>query len=230
MLQKTQAIRHWAEDDRPREKMILKGRTALSDAELLAILIGTGSGSKSAVDLGRELLSLSNGNLHEFGKLRLSQLCAIKGIGQSKAISLLAALELGRRRKDLQVEKRPKIDSSMKAYQEFKGYFSDLTHEEFFVLYLNRANEVLQVKQLSIGGTAGTYVDPKIIFKNGIDLTASGIILAHNHPSGQLEPSHEDKILTKRIKQFGELIEMQVLDHLIITDNGYFSFSDQELL
>lgn len=228
-VQKT-TIPHWSEDDRPREKMMLKGRSSLSDAELLAILIGTGTGSKSAVDLGRELLSLSNGNLYEFGKLRLSQLCTVKGIGQSKAVAVLAALELGRRRKDLRTEKRTKITSSLKAYQELKVYFSDLMHEEFFVLYLNRGNKVLQVKQLSIGGTSGTYVDPKIIFKYGMDLAASGIILAHNHPSGNLKPSESDQKLTKKIKQFGELIEMPVLDHLIITDNGYFSFSDQELL
>lgn len=230
MIQKQLAIRNWAEDDRPREKMMLKGKHTLSDAELIAILIGTGSGAKSAVDLARELLSLTNGDLFEFGKLRLSQLCSIKGIGHSKAISILAALELGRRKKGATTKKRTKIDSSKKAYQELKGYFSDLTHEEFFVLYLNRGNEVLQVKQLSVGGTTGTHVDPKIIFKNGMDLVASGIILAHNHPSGQLKPSAEDKIITRRIKQFGELIEMPVLDHLIITDNGYFSFSDQELL
>lgn len=223
-------IPHWSKEDRPREKLMLKGRNSLSDAELLAILIGTGSGNKSAVDLGRELLSLSSGNLYEFGKLRLSQLCTVKGIGQSKAVAVLAALELGRRRKDQRAEKRTKITSSFKAYQELKGYFSDLVHEEFFVLYLNRANKVLQVKQLSVGGTSGTFVDPKIIFKNGMDLAASGIILAHNHPSGTLKPSDADQKLTKKIKQFGELIEMPVLDHLIITDNGYFSFSDQELL
>ena len=230
MYQKQSAIKHWAEDDRPREKMILKGRTALSDAELLAILIGTGSGPKSAVDLGRELLSLCDGNLNEFGKLRLPQLCSVKGIGQSKAVSLLAALELGRRRKDIQENKRIKITSSQRAYQVVKSYFLDLTHEEFFVLYLNRANQVIQVKQLSVGGTTGTFVDPKIIFKHGVDLSAAAIILAHNHPSGQLRPSYEDETLTKKIRQFGELIEMPVLDHLIITDNGYFSFSDKELL
>lgn len=230
MYQKQLAIKNWAEDDRPREKMMLKGKHTLSDAELIAILIGTGSGSKSAVDLARELLSLTDGDLYEFGKLRYSHLCNIKGIGASKAISILAALELGRRKKEYTKKKRNKIDSSLKAYQEFKGYFSDLTHEEFFVLYLNRGNQVLQVKQISIGGTAGTYVDPKIIFKYGMDLAASGIILAHNHPSGQLKPSKEDEKITKKIKQFGELIEMPVLDHLIITDNGYFSFSDQELL
>ncbi len=230
MYQKQLAIKNWAEDDRPREKMMLKGRHTLSDAELLAILIGTGSRSKSAVDLARELLSLTNGDLYEFGKLRHSHLCNVKGIGDSKAISILAALELGRRKKEYTKTKRDKIDGSLKAYQELKGYFSDLTHEEFFVLYLNRGNQVLQVKQVSIGGTAGTYVDPKIIFKYGMDLAASGIILAHNHPSGNLKPSESDQKITKRIQQFGDMIEMPVLDHLIVTDNGYFSFSDQELL
>ncbi len=228
-VQKT-TIPHWSEDDRPREKMMLKGRNSLSDAELIAILIGTGSGMKSAVDLGREVLLLTNGDLYEFGKLRLSQLCEIKGIGKSKAVSILAALELGRRRKEIQTEKRPKIDSSEKAFKELRGYFTDLSHEEFFVMYLNRANELIQVKQLSIGGISGTYVDPKIVFKYGIDVGACGIILAHNHPSGNLKPSESDEKITKRILQFGDLIEMPVLDHLIVTDNGYFSFSDQELL
>jgi DNA repair protein RadC len=223
-------IRHWSEEDRPREKMMLKGRNSLSDAELIAILIGTGSGSKSAVDLARELLLLSKGDLYEFGKLRLSQFCEVKGIGKSKAVSILAALELGRRRKEIRTKKRPKMDSSERAFKELRPYFTDLSHEEFFVMYLNRANELIRVKQLSIGGVSGTYVDPKIIFKYGIDMDASAVILAHNHPSGNRKPSESDKKITKQIKQFGELIEMPVLDHLIITDNGYFSFSDQELL
>lgn len=227
--QKT-TIPHWSEDDRPREKMMLKGRNSLSDAELIAILIGTGSSRKSAVDLGREVLHLTNGDLYEFGKLRLSQLCEIKGIGKSKAVSILAALELGRRRKEIQIVKRPKIDSSEKAFKELRSYFTDLSHEEFFVMYLNRANELIQVKQLSIGGVSGTYVDPKMVFKFGIDAGASGIILAHNHPSGNLKPSESDEKITRKILQFGDLIEMPVLDHLIVTDNGYFSFSDQELL
>ncbi|MDR0800952.1 DNA repair protein RadC [Fluviicola sp.] len=228
-VQKT-TIPHWSEDDKPREKMMLKGKNSLSDAELIAILIRTGTGRKSAVDLGREALLLTNGDLYEFGKIRLSQLCEIRGIGKSKAISILAALELGRRRKEIQVEKRPKIDSSEKAYEELQGYFSDLSHEEFFAMYLNRANELMLVKQLSIGGVSGTYVDPKIVFRYGIDAGASAIILAHNHPSGNLKPSESDEKVTKRIQQFGNLIEMPILDHLIVTDNGYFSFSDQELL
>ncbi|MGV3612334.1 MAG: RadC family protein [Fluviicola sp.] len=228
-VQKT-TIPHWSEDDRPREKMMFKGRNSLSDAELIAILIGTGTGNKSAVDLGREILLLTNGDLYEFGKLRLSQLCEIKGIGKSKAVSILAALELGRRRKESRIQKRPKITSSERAFREFRPHFTDLSHEEFFVMYLNRANQLIRIKQLSIGGVSGTYVDAKIIFKYGIDMGASAVILAHNHPSRNLKPSEEDKRITKKIKQFGELIEMPVLDHLIIADNGYFSFSDQELL
>jgi DNA repair protein RadC len=224
------AIRYWAEDDRPREKMMLKGKNALSDAELIAILIGTGTGSKSAVDLGRELLALSNGNLNNFAKLRLAQLCTIKGIGESKAISILAALELGRRRKSYDSGKLVRITESKQVFDLIRGYFEDLLHEEFYVLYLNKRNQVLQIKQLSVGGLTGTFVDAKIIFKVGIDCSASALILAHNHPSGQLRPSMSDEKLTKQIKHFGEMIEMPILDHLIITDNGYFSFSDKKLL
>ena len=224
------SISTWAEDDRPREKMILKGRNALSDAELIAILIGTGSSSKSAVDLGRELLALSNGDLNDFSKLRMAQLCTIKGIGESKAISIMAALELGRRRKEGSGEKRIRVSSSHQLYDLLKPYFEDLLHEEFYVVYLNRANLVIAVRQVSIGGTAATIVDPKVIFKIGIDLQASAIVLAHNHPSGTLKPSEDDDRMTKKIVQSANLLEMPVLDHLIITDNGYFSFADSERL
>lgn len=227
---RNQSIKHWSEDDRPREKMLLKGKNALSDAELLAILIGSGVGSKSAVDLGRELLMLTNGDLGAFGRLRAAQLCEVKGIGPSKAITIMAALELGRRRKEIEIPKRTKIVSSVMAYEEFRPYFQDLMHEEFFCIYLNRANHVMQIKQISIGGVEGTFVDPKIIFKLGIDLSASGVILGHNHPSGNLKPSENDRSLTKKIKQIGELLEMPILDHLIVADNGYFSFADQGVL
>jgi DNA repair protein RadC len=230
MYSKSTAINHWSEDDRPREKLILKGKNTLSDAELIAILIGTGSTNQSAVDLGRSLLALTNGDLHEFGKLRMHQLTAIKGIGTSKAVSILAAIELGRRRKETTPQKRQRITSSASAFEILKSYFSDLQHEEFYVVYLNRANEVIAIKQLSIGGVAGTFVDAKIIFKWGLDMQASGIILSHNHPSGNLKPSGSDEKLTTNIKQFGAFIEMPVLDHLIITDNGYFSFADAMLL
>ncbi len=225
-----QTIPHWAEDDKPREKMMLKGKNALSDAELIAILIGTGSATKTAVDLGRELLQLANGDLYRFGQLRLSQLCEVKGIGESKAISILAALELGRRRKETEHDKKNKITSSKTAYDEVKPYFQDLQHEEFYALYLNQANTVIQVKQMSVGGVSGTYVDAKVIYKAALDYTASAVILAHNHPSGNLKPSPQDISLTKKLTLAGEQLEIPVLDHLIVSDNGYFSFSDNGLM
>ena len=225
-----QAIPQWAEDDRPREKMMLKGKNSLSDAELIAILIGTGTGSKSAVDLGRELLGLTSGDLYKFGQLRHSQLCEVKGIGSSKAISIMAALELGRRRIEVQHEEAVKINSAYSAYLVLRPMFLDLRHEEFYALFLNKANQVLEKRQLSVGGTSGTVVDSKIIFKAGIDCGASAMILAHNHPSGALRPSQEDIKLTKRLVQCGEIMEMSILDHLIITDNGYFSFADKGLI
>lgn len=230
MLEQKMSIPSWSVDDRPREKMISKGNSALSNAELVAILIGTGSGNKTAVDLARELLALCNEDLYELGKLRLPQLCKIKGIGPSKAISLMAAIELGRRRKDNQLVKREKVNSSFDGYALIKPYFSDLEHEEFHIILMNRNNEVIGVRQISKGGLAGTYVDPKIIFKIGIDLGAAAILLAHNHPSGNCKPSNNDKALTRRIVQFGKMIELVVMDHLIITDNGYFSFSDNGML
>jgi DNA repair protein RadC len=232
MLKQKMSIPMWAEDDRPVEKMLLKGKNALSDAELLAILIGTGhvSGHKSAVDLGRELLHLCNGDLYELGKLPVQQLCTVKGIGTIKAVKLLAALELGRRRKDAGMAKRMRILSSADGYHLIKGYYSDLQHEEFYIILLNQANELIGIRQISVGGLTGTYVDPKIVFKVGIEMGAAGIVLTHNHPSGLCTPSAKDEELTRRIRHFGRLIEMPVLDHLIITDNGYFSFSDNGLL
>ena len=230
MYEQKLAIRYWAEDDRPREKMILKGRNALSDAELIAILIGTGSGSKSAVDLGRELLALSNGDLHDFGKLRLVDLQKVKGIGVSKAVSILAALELGRRRKENEPIKKLAINTAQTAFELLLPYFIDLTHEEFYVVYLNRSNHVIKIIQISVGGTTGTYVEPRFIYKYAIEFQATAIILSHNHPSGTLRPSVQDIELTKRIKKLGDLIEIPVLDHVIITDNGYFSFNENKLL
>lgn len=230
MLVQKNSIPNWAEDDRPREKMVLKGKHTLSNAELLAIIIGTGSGQKSAVDLGRELLALSNGDLQSFGKLGLNQLTAVKGIGASKAIAIMAALELGRRRKEMHQQRKVKITSAEVAYHLLSGYYQDLLHEECYVIFVNNANEVLQIKQHTIGGQSGTLIDAKIVFKHGFELSATGIILSHNHPSGQLKPSEADLKLTKKIVRFGEMIEMNVLDHLIITDNGYFSFANENLL
>lgn len=231
MLKNSLSIPMWAEDDRPREKLVTKGKSALSDAELIAILIGTGStGNRSAVDLARELLGLVNGDLYEFGKLPLQQLRVVKGIGESKATTILAALELGRRRKEMQAKKRPKILSSNHSFEIVRSLYTDLQHEEFHIILLNRASEVIAIRQISIGGIAGTYVDPKIIFKIAISHGASALILTHNHPSGTSRPSYSDEELTRRIKAFGALIEMPVLDHLIVTDNGYFSFSDNAIM
>lgn len=232
MLKQKLSIPMWAEDDRPVEKMLLKGKNALSDAELLAILIGTGHASenKSAVDLGRELLGLCNGDLYELGKLQVKQLCGVKGIGTIKAVKLLAAIELGRRRRETGMTKRPKIISAADGYNLVKSFYSDLHHEEFHVILLNQASELIGIRQISMGGMAGTYVDPKIIFKAGVEAGASKILLTHNHPSGTRDPSLKDEELTRRIRQFGALIEMPVVDHLIITDNGYFSFLDNGLL
>lgn len=220
----------WAEDDRPREKMMLKGRNALSDAELLAILIGTGSGSKSAVDLGRELLAGVDGDLNRLSKLSVQQLCQVKGIGTSKAVSVLAAIELGRRRKQVAPEESTVMKNGFHVYQLLRPYFTDLLHEEFYIVLLKRNNEVLSIKQLSVGGTAGTIVDAKIVFRNAMESGASGIILAHNHPSGNKQPSSEDIHLTKKLRSFGEMIDMPILDHLIVADNGYFSFADEGLM
>lgn len=220
----------WAEADRPREKMMLKGRNALSDAELLAILIGTGSGHKSAVDLGRELLANVEGDLNRLSKLSVQQLCQVKGIGTSKAVSLLAAIELGRRRKQIEFDEEQVMKNGFRVYQLLRPYFADLQHEEFYIVLLKRNNEVLSIKQLSVGGTTGTIVDAKIVFRNAMECGASGIILAHNHPSGNKQPSSEDISLTRKLRSFGEMIDMPILDHLIVADNGYFSFADEGLM
>lgn len=223
-------IKSWAESDRPREKLIQLGRHNLSDAELLAILLGTGTASKSALDLSKELLWANANDLSQLGKQSLHDLKEIKGIGNAKAITLLAAFELGRRRKETEVKKKTKITSSSVVFDFMAPTFIDLEHEEFHALFLDRANQVLLSKQISIGGRSGTIADGKIIFKEAIQSNASGIILCHNHPSGQLTPSDADKNLTKQLVSFGKFIDLHVLDHLIFNDNNYFSFADNSLL
>ena len=223
-------ILSWAEEDRPREKLMLKGRAALSDAELIAILIGSGTRELSAVDLSKQILHSVGNNLNELAKLSINDLMKFKGVGDAKAISIAAALELGRRRKESEVLKKAKITSSADAYHTIRPYLMDLSHEQFWVLLLNRANEVIRPFQVSIGGVAGTVADPKIIFKSAIEYLASAIILVHNHPSGNLTPSQPDKDLTKRVKEAGRLLDIPILDHLIFGDNGYFSFADEGVL
>lgn len=230
MSKNTVSIREWAEDDRPREKMLRKGKNTLSDAELIAIIIGQGSLNKTAVDLARELLRLANDDLYEFGKLQLLQLCAVKGIGEAKAVAILAAMELGRRRRESPALKKRKIFSSIHSYDLVKSFYKDLLHEEFHIIYLSRASEVLGIRKISMGGTTGTYVDAKMVFKTAMEFNASALILTHNHPSGNCRPSPDDERLTRKLREFGSMIEMPILDHLIITDNGYFSFSDNGLM
>lgn len=224
------SIRCWAEDDRPREKMALKGRSALSNAELLAILIGSGTKKKSAVDLAQEILSSFNNNLHQLSKKSIEDFCKFSGIGEAKAITIMAAMELARRRDQEPPESLVHVKSSNGAYQVLKPRLTDLYHEEFHTIFLSRSNRVLCTELISKGGFSSTVVDSKIIFKKALDVKASSIILAHNHPSGNLKPSEQDEALTKRIVAAGKLLEIQVLDHIIVGDLGFLSFADEGLM
>ena len=223
-------IKNWSPEDRPREKLILKGKSALSDAELLAILLGSGTKTMSAVDLGKKILQTVGNNLHQLARLTIKDLVKLRGIGEAKAITILAALELGRRRNELEEHEKPKIGGSADAYELLKSDLLDIPHEEFWVILLNRANRVVKKYQISQGGVAGTVADPKIIFKVALEELASGIILAHNHPSGNLKASQADVDLTKKLAAGGRLLEIQVLDHLIIAGQKYFSFADEGLI
>lgn len=223
-------ITSWAEDDRPREKLLLKGRAALSDAELVAILIGSGSRELSAVELSKQILAAHGNSLGSLAKLNVEELMRHKGIGEAKAITIIAALELGRRRKEEAPEERIQIRSSKDAFGILQPELGDLHHEEFMVLMLNRNNKVTSKERISAGGVTGTVVDPKVIFKRALDKRAAGIVLAHNHPSGNLSPSKQDIALTKQVNEAGRLLEISVIDHLIVTQNGYFSFADEGML
>jgi DNA repair protein RadC len=223
-------IKSWAAEDRPREKLVLKGKATLSDAELIAILLGTGTSKLSAVDLAKNILQAVNNDLNELARLTVKDLMKIKGIGEAKAITIISALELGRRRKDFQAEEKPKIGGSADAFEILKADLLDIPHEAFWIILLNRANRVIKKHQISKGGVAGTVADPKIIFKVALEELASGIILAHNHPSGNLTASQADIDLTKKLKESGKLLDIQVLDHIIIAGKKYFSFADEGLL
>jgi len=223
-------IKSWSPEDRPREKLLLKGTSALSDAELIAILIGSGTAKLSAVDVAKKVLAHVENNLDSLAKLSVKELMKAKGIGEAKAITIVAALELGRRRKDQSPEEKPKIESSKNAFDLIQGELIDLPHEEFWVILLNRANRLIKKKRISEGGVSGTVADPKIIFKFAVEELASGIIVAHNHPSGNLKPSDSDIILTKKLKEAGKVLEISLLDHLIIAHSGYFSFTDEGLI
>ena len=224
------SIKYWAEDDRPREKMLKKGRLALSDAELLAILIGSGTREMSAVQLSQQILSKAENSFAKLSRLSIDGLMSFKGIGEAKAITIFASMEIARRRELSEAGKQIKIRSSKDAFNVLKVDFSDLSHEEFYILLLNRANDVIGKVQVSKGGVAGTVADGKVIFNHAIEKKASAIILAHNHPSGQLKPSEADLRLTKELKSFGNYIDLQILDHLIFSDNSYFSFADEGVM
>ena len=228
-MEQNLSIKSWADDDKPREKLMLKGKHVLSDAELLAIIIGSGSRNESAVELSKRILSSIDNNLNALGKLSLSQLTAFKGIGEAKAISIIATMELGRRRKEEAVVKLEKITSAKAVFEMMQPIIGELQHEEFWVLYLNNASKVIYKSQISKGGITNTLADTRIVFKIALEQNATAIILTHNHPSGKLEASDQDKSLTKKLKLAGEQLSIQVLDHIIITENGYLSFADTNI-
>lgn len=223
-------IKNWAEEDRPREKMILRGKTNLTDAELLAIIIGSGTQSISAVDLAKLILMKNDNNLNNLARLSIKDLMNFKGIGEAKAINIVSAMELGRRRKEQDPDKKVLITCSADIYELMKTEMLDLNTEQFWIVLLNRRNGVIRKYRISVGGVSGTVADPKIIFKKGLEHLASSIILIHNHPSGNIKPSQSDLHLTQKLKKAGEFLEMPILDHIIFTDNGYFSFADENLL
>ena len=223
-------ISEWAVEDRPREKLIQKGTASLSDAELLAILISSGTKEKSAVDLGRELLAMVNNNLNSLGKLSINDLKKLHGIGSARAVTIAAALELGRRRKLAEVPEVPQIKCSKDVADIFQPLLSDLSHEEFWILFLNRSNKVINRMKLSQGGISGTVTDVRLVMKKAIECLASGIIVCHNHPSGNLNPSESDSKITQKIKDAGNMMDIQLLDHLIISDKDYYSFADNGLI
>ena len=223
-------IPNWAEEDRPREKLLLKGRSSLSDAELIAILIGSGTKSMSAVSLSQLILSKVDNDLNTLAKLSVRELQEFKGIGEAKAISIVSALEIGRRRKPNDSQAKARIKCSEDAYKLMFPELLDQPTEQFWVIMLSRNNTVLQKRAISLGGVSGTTADPKVIFNKALQDLASGIILIHNHPSGNLKPSQQDIALTNKLTQSGKLLDIPVLDHLIFTDNGYLSFADEGLL
>ena len=223
-------ITNWSEDDKPREKLMLKGKSALSDAELIAILIGSGSRNESAVDLSKRILASVDNNLNALGKLTIQQLMNFKGIGEAKAISIMAAMELGRRRRAEEAVELKKITSSKMIFELMQPIIGELPHEEFWVLYLNNSNKVLSKSQQGKGGITGTVVDVRLVFKMALELGSTSIILCHNHPSGNLKPSEADKILTQKLKLAGKTLDIQVLDHVIVAENGYYSFADEDIL
>lgn len=224
------SIKKWAEDDRPREKLLQKGKLSLSDSELVAILIGSGSKNETAVELSKKILASTKNNLSELGKLSISQLCKFKGIGPAKAVGIVAAMELGRRRRLEEALEQKKISSSSSVFEIMQPIIGELSHEEFWILYLNNSNKVIEQFQVSKGGITGTLVDVRITLKKALELGAVSLILVHNHPSGNLKASEADKQLTKKLKTASESLDIKVLDHVIVTEKSYLSFADEGML
>ncbi len=224
------SIKNWSQDDQPREKLRDKGKSVLSDAELVAILIGSGSREESAVDLCKRILASVDHNLNALGKLSIAQLMEFKGIGEAKAITIVAAMELGRRRRLEDAVRLDKITSSRSVFDLMQPIIGELPHEEFWILYLNNSNKVIQKNQLSKGGITGTLVDVRLVLKSALEVGATALILCHNHPSGTLFPSQADKDVTLKLKTAAQSLDIKVLDHLIITEKTYFSFADEDVL
>jgi DNA repair protein RadC len=224
------SIKHWAVEDRPRERFLTKGIQSLSDTELIALLIGTGTKEITAVELARQIMRNADNNLTRLGKFNVDDLLKFKGVGEAKAISIIAALELGRRRKLSDTPDKPKILSSKDVFEEIFPIISDLVHEEFWILLLSRSNRIIDKYRISQGGTAGTVIDIKIIIKRAVEKLASSIILCHNHPSGNLTPSKADINITHKLKEASELMDIKLLDHIIVADNSFFSFADEGVL
>lgn len=220
-------IKNWAEEDRPREKLLLKGRNNLSDAELIGILISSGTKELSAIDLSKQILASTENDLNQLAQLSVKDLLKFKGIGEAKAITIVAALELGRRRKETISSIKPKINSPGDVYDLMTPHLLDLEKEEFWIVLLNRANYVIKTAIVSSGGISGTTVDPKVIFKESIENLASGIILVHNHPSGNLKPSESDLQITRKLTEGGNFLDSPILDHIIFSNNGFYSFKDE---
>ncbi|MEL4306537.1 RadC family protein [Joostella sp. CR20] len=224
------SIKNWSIHDRPREKLLATGKQSLTDAELIAILIGSGSRNESAVQLSKRILASVDNNLNELGKLSVHQLTKFKGIGEAKAVTIVASLELGRRRRGEESNKIQQIKSSKHVFEVMQPKLGDLPHEEFWILYLSNSNSILQMLQLSKGGITGTLVDVRLALKRALEVNAIAMILVHNHPSGTLKPSEADKNITQKIKNAGEGMDIKLLDHLIVTEKSYFSFADEGLL
>lgn len=230
MQEQNYSIKLWAKDDRPREKLLLKGPETLSDSELLAILIANGTKNKSALDLAREVLSLGKNHLPDLGKITVKEFMKVKGIGEAKAITIVAALEIGRRRQAMASREKTVITSSSDVAIYLQTLLKDHRHEVFAVLFLNRANKINHFQIISEGGITGTVADPRIILKKALEEDAVSLILCHNHPSGSLKPSRADEELTQKIREAAKYFDIKVLDHLIVSEDGYFSFADEGLI